>query len=242
MTPVRHTDIDDVLGSRKARGSRNVQPPTTGRSQRPGLQTVVKARYRTLPATGANPGRGRASAVLRNIDYFTTRPDYEHAHRISRDLVMPEGRVNLQAHPEQRQALFERLAADRSKYLYHVVLSSGDRSMSEKDTERWATALLHAQGVSRYYLAVHAGHTGHTEHPHAHVVLPRDTRLTREDFLALRKTGDLEQQFHSRLYRHLEESWKERFADQTTSSGGTPRGIEESESSDQKKTIDIQFG
>lgn len=240
--PARRTDIDDVLGSRKARGSRSVQPPTAGRGGRSKLQTVVKARYRTLSAGGANPGRGRASAVLRNIDYFTTRPDHEHAHRISRDLVMPEGRVNLQAHPEQRQALFEQLAADGSKYIYHIVLSSGDRSMSEKDTERWATAVLHAQGVTRYYLAVHAGHTGHTEHPHAHVILPRDARLTREDFFALRKTGDLEQQFHRQLYRHLEESWKEKFADRSTSPGGMQRDVEESGPPDKKKAIDIQFG
>lgn len=234
--------MDDVLGGRKARGSRSVQPPTAGRGGRTKLQTVVKARYRTLPSKGANPGRGRASAVLRNIDYFTTRPDHEHAHRISRDLITPEGRVNLQAHPEQRQALFERLSVDPSKYIYHVVLSSGDRSMSAKDTERWAKAVLHAQGIQRYYLAVHAGHTGHTEHPHAHVVLPRDTRLTREDFFALRKTGDLEQQFHRQLYRHLEESWKERLADQPTASGGTQRDVEENVPSDKKKAIDIQFG
>lgn len=239
---MRRAVIDDVLGGRKARGSRSVRPPTAGRGGRSKLQTVVKARYRTLSAKGANPGRGRASAVLRNIDYFTTRPDHEHAHRISRDLITPEGRINLQAHPEQRQALFERLSADGSKYIYHVVLSSGDWGMSEKDTEHWAKAVLHAQGIQRYYLAVHAGSAGHTEHPHAHVVLPRDARLTREDFFALRKTGDLEQQFHRQLYRHLEESWKERLADQSTASGGTQRDVEENVPSDKKKAIDIQFG
>lgn len=235
--------IDDVLGSRKARGSRTPHPSKSGgQSQRRTLRTVVKARYRTLGSQGKNPGLGRASAVMRNMDYFTTRPDHQHQHRISRDLITPEGRINLQSHPEARQQLIDELAQNNSKYIYHLVLSSGDSSMNEWDTEQWARAVLNAQGIGRYYLGIHAGERGHTEHPHAHVVLMTDVRLERSDFYDLRQSGDQEQQFHRRLQHSLEEVWKERVTDHPTSSGGGQREVEDAEpQAPKRKDIDIQF-
>lgn len=221
-------------GSSKGRG----RSGTT----RPRLRTVVKARYRTLSSKGRNPGLGRASAVMRNMDYMTTRPDQEHAHRISRDLITNEGRVNMQAHPEVRQKILDDLAQDKSKYIYHVILSSGDKTMTERETELWARAILQSQGIERFYMAVHAGHRGHTENPHAHVVICTDAKFERADFFNMRKTGDHEQQFHMRLYRDLEETWKERPSESAGSGAGLRDFEEEEQRSSKKKDIDIQFG
>lgn len=235
--------VDDVLGSLKARGSGSSEVGRN-RQQRSGskLRTVVKGRFRTLTPKGRNPGLGRASAVMRNLDYMTTRPDHEHKHRISRDLITPEGRVNMQAHPEVRQKILDDLAANQAKYVYHLVLSSGDKRMTERETELWAKAVLSSQGINNYLMAVHAGDRGHTENPHVHVVFPSEARLERGDFFDMRKVGDVEQQFHMRLYHQLEESWKEKFGDQSAGSGGFHDPDEEERQAPKRKDIDIHFG
>ena len=235
--------IDDVLASRRGgRGGRSETISGQGRGKRSPIKTVVKGRYRTLAKGGTNPARGRASGVMRNLDYMTTRPDHEHQHRISRDIITPEGRINVQEHPELRRTLEEELTQAKEKYIYHLVLSSGDQTMSPKDVELWSKAVLQGQGIDKYYLVVHAGDQGHTKNPHAHVIVRSDVRFGREDFFNMRKSGDVERQFHRQLFRGIEEAWKERVADKTTSSGGGVRETErEEEERGKRRTVDLQF-
>ena len=233
--------IDDVLGGR--RGSQGGKVSLSGaesRSRSP-LRTVVKGRYRTLAPKGPNPARGRASAVMRNLDYMTTRPDFSH-QRISREVILADRIVNVQDSPADRKVIEDELTRAQEKYIYHLVLSSGDKAMSAKDVELWAKAILKAQGIDKYYMVVHAGDQGHTQNPHAHVIVRSDVRFGREEFFNMRKSGDYEQQFHRQLFRGFEESWKERATEKTTASGG---GIKEAEREEddrgKKRGVDLQL-
>ena len=233
--------IDDVLGGRRSSQGGKVAVSGTGSRGRPPLRTVVKARYRTLSSKGVNPARGRASAVMRNLDYMTTRPDASH-QRTSREVISADRTVNIQDNPAERRAIEAELTQAKEKYIYHVILSSGDRSMSPKDVELWSKAVLQEQGIDKYHLVIHAGDRGHTEHPHAHILVRSDVRFGREDFFNMRKTGDAEQQFHRQLFRGVEEAWKERSAENAPSSGESIKEIEPDEESNKKRGVDIQFG
>jgi len=180
---------------------------------------------------------------MRNIDYMTTRPGHEHEHRISRDMITSEGRINLQAHPEAREKLEKDLTEAKEKYIYHLVLSSGDAAMSPKQTELWAKAILQSQGFDKYYMVIHAGEQGHTKNPHAHVIVRTDARLGKEEFFDMRKTGDLEQQTYRQIYRELEGTFKEKFISKPGSGSGGVEQVEEDEKRGSKKVgIDIQLG
>jgi hypothetical protein len=233
--------IDDVLGGRRSsQGGKVNLSGSEGRS-RSSLKTVVKGRYRTLSMRGPNPARGRASAVMRNLDYMTTRPDFSH-QRISREVILVDRTINVQDSPADRKLIEDELTRAAEKYIYHLVLSSGDRTMSPKDVELWAKTVLQAQGIEKYYMVVHAGDQGHTKNPHAHVIVRSDVRFGREEFFNMRRSGDHEQQFHRQLFRGFEESWREHAADKTTSSGGGVKEVErEEDERDRKRTVDIQL-
>ncbi|WP_034359671.1 hypothetical protein [Deinococcus phoenicis] len=178
---------------------------------------------------------------MRNIDYMTTRPDFSH-QRISRDMVLPDRTINLQSDPENRKSIEDELKNAKEKYIYHLILSSGDKAMSPRDVELWAKAVLQAQGLHKYYMVIHAGEQGHTSNPHAHVIVRTDTRLGREDFFNMRKTGDVEQRFDRRLFRVLEEDWKQRPAEKSASSGGGAREVEaDEEERGKRRGMDIQL-
>ena len=233
--------IDDVLGGRRSSQGGKVSLSGGGGRSRSPLRTVVKGRYRTLNSRGPNPARGRASAVMRNLDYMTTRPDFSH-QRISREVILPGRTINVQESPIDRKVIEDELTAAKEKYIYHLVLSSGDQSMSHKDVELWSKAVLQAQGIDKYYLVVHAGDQGHTKNPHAHVIVRSDVRFGREEFFNMRRSGDVEGQLHKQLFRSFEELWKERMTDKTPSSGGGGREVEhEEEERHKRRTIDLQF-
>ncbi|PNY79349.1 hypothetical protein [Deinococcus koreensis] len=232
--------IDDVLGGRRGQQGGKVSLPSGGGRGRGPIRTVVKGRYRTLSGKGPNPARGRASAVLRNLDYMTTRPDVSD-QRISRDVILPDRVLNVQGSLADRQVIEDELRAATEKYIYHLVLSSGDRSMSPRDVELWARAVLHAQGIDRFYLVVHAGDQGHTTHPHAHVIVRTDVRFGREEFFRMRQSGDVQQRLYRQLFRGFEESWKERVTENTPASGGGVHQTERDEEERRPKAMDIQF-
>lgn len=151
--------------------------------------------------------------------------------------------INVQEKPEDRKFLEDQFVNAKEKYIYHVILSSGDKSMSARSVELWAKAVLQSQGISKYYMVIHAGEKGHTSNPHAHIIIPTDSKFEREHFFNIRKSGDLEQQFHRQLFRIVEEEWKERLnhRENTSESGGKQMEREEEETS-KKRSIDIQLG
>lgn len=236
--------IDDVLGGRlRSRGGKVSLSGSrsAAATRRSPLKTVVKGRYRTLSSKGPNPARGRASGVMRNIDYMTTRPDSSR-QRISRDMILPDRTINLQSDPESRKAIEDELTNAKEKYIYHLILSSGDKTMSPRDVELWAKAVLQAQGLDKYYMVVHAGEQGHTSHPHAHVIVRTDARLGKEDFFNMRRAGDVEQRFDRRLFRLLEEDWKQKSTEKSASSGGGLREVDaDEEERGKRRGIDIQL-
>lgn len=233
--------IDDVLGGRRSSQGGKVSLSGAGGRSRSPLKTVVKGRYRTLATKGPNPARGRASAVMRNLDYMTTRPDFSH-QRISREVILPDRIINVQDSPAERKFIEDELTRAQEKYIYHLILSSGDKTMSPKDVELWAKTILKAQEIDKYYMVVHAGDQGHTKNPHAHVIVRSDVRLGREEFFNMRRSGDHEQQFHRQLFRGFEESWRERATDKTTPSGGGVKEVErEEDERGKKRGVDIQL-
>ena len=45
---------------------------------------------------------------------------------------------------QDRKMIEDELTAAKEKYIYHLVLSSGDKTMSPKDVELWSRAVLQA--------------------------------------------------------------------------------------------------
>ena len=233
--------IDDVLGGRRGQqgGRVSLAAGAGGQGKRTSLRTIVKGRYRTLGAKGPNPARGRASAVMRNMDYAATRPDFSH-QRVSRDVITPERVINIQDSPADRRLLEDELTGAKEKYIYHLVLSSGDRSMSPKDVELWAKAVLQSREIGKYHMVIHAGEQGHTKNPHVHVIVRSDVRFGRDEFFNMRRSGDVEQQLHRQLFRELEEAWRERFPDKAAA-GGIQQPEHDEEERGKKRNFDIQF-
>lgn len=202
--------VDDVLGGRRAGSGGRVGRATVGvsgsRGGRVEVRTVVKANYRTVAKTGKNPALGRASAVMRSVEYMATRPDHSRV-RVERDLVTEQGRVNLRDEGV-RQQLLEQFTRSADAFMYRMVLSPGVENLSARQVEDWARRVLESNGVQRYVIVAHAGEAGHTSHPHAHVILPTDVRLDREAFLNLRVSGDRELTWERRLDVQLEQWWK----------------------------------
>lgn len=192
----------------------------------------------------ASQGAVKARIGMKSIDYFTRRPTLE-AEPGDREVITRDGRFRLSDDGEQgRRELERRLEQSNGDHLYRVVMSSGNVEMTAQETERWARSVLERNNIDNYMLVVHAGQQGHTEHPHAHVLIPTSQRFTVEAIGQLRAVGDEEQEQVTYAARTI--SIKQDYEGETNLSGkaGGRQAERETESggSQKKRTVDIQFG
>ncbi|MDV6376302.1 hypothetical protein [Deinococcus arenicola] len=192
----------------------------------------------------ASQGAVKAKVGMKSIDYFTQRPTLE-ADRGDREVITRDGRFRLSEDGELgRRELEKRLEQSSGEHLYRVVMSSGDVEMTAQETERWARNVLERNNIDNYMLVIHAGAQGHTDHPHAHVLIPAEKRFTVEDIRQLRVAGDMEQQQVAYTPRAM--SIRQDYGDETNVSGKPggkqPEREMENDGSQKKRTVDIQFG
>ena len=182
-----------------------IQGKTARRSGGSRGRVVVKANY--IQVGKGNSG-GRASAFA-SANYMMFRPSEDGEFRKGFD-----GERHLEPH-EVHQRVGEH--SEAHKYAYRMVMSS-DRNFGEKTTEEWASNTLKKLGYDTYIVISHAGDKGHTQHPHAHVLVFTDARLGRPDFQTLRDFGDVqakEIEMRLRFDRHMEQyQWREQKEDE----------------------------
>lgn len=148
------------------------------RSAGPRARAVVKANYIRVGKSGGSPGRG---AVFAAANYMMFRPGEDGEVRRGFD-----GERHLEPH-EVHQRIGDE--SEKHKYAYRMVMSP-DRNFGERSTEEWAATTLKKLGCENFVVVAHAGEKGHTNHPHAHVLVFTDARLERGDFQQLREYGD----------------------------------------------------
>lgn len=240
--------IDDVLGGGKGRGSAsNHRPIIRSVGGKTKFRTVVKTRFHSLSnkegKTSPQRTLGRASTAMKGLNYAAMRPDHSK-QRINRDIITNEGRVNYQDGEHVQQKIFNDLKNAQEEYIYRTVLSIGE-SASLQETEEWAKRVVEQQGYEKYYIVVHAGEQGHTEHPHAHVFILTDERMTRDDFINMKRTGDYESSWQRHLglqVMELRDQVLERLSGSKGGSGGGQADLEtESEEKERKPKLDMDF-
>lgn len=201
------------------------------------MATVIKANYKT------SRGSARAKSGMSSLRYFSQRPDFE-GNQGNREIISPDGRLRIgEGQDENRKALEERFENDRREYLYRMVMSSGDKQMTARETEQWARNTLEKNGLNDYLMVVHADDGRHTSNPHVHVLVSTDQKLNVKDFERLRETGDREHEVVQSLrvapplYRDIDDT-------ETSSKkgGGRHAEQEQSEPESRRKVVDIQFG
>lgn len=148
------------------------------RNAGPKARAVVKANYIRVGKAGGPGGR---AAVFAAANYMMFRPGEDGEVRRGFD-----GEKHLEPH-EVQQRIGEQ--SQEHKYAYRMVMSP-DRNFGERSTEEWAAATLKKLGYQDFVVVAHAGEKGHTNHPHAHVLVFTDARLERADFQRLREYGD----------------------------------------------------
>lgn len=197
-------------GARRSAGVRRIAVRSAGRrvlGQR--THSVVKANYGRL--RGGGVGRAFASA-----NYMMFRPG-EHGHD-PRD-----GHDGLRHHSPREVHTWLGENAREHAFFYRMVLSPG-RNLGEEATLHWANRLLREVGHDRYMIFVHAGEKGHTDNPHAHVLLLRNDRLTREDFASLRARGDGFAAVMEAAYAHHPHMSWDRWQQRQGDDAGAPTG------------------
>jgi len=201
------------------------------------MATVVKARYRS-----ASSASGKAAAGMSSLDYFAHRPDRD-MQPMDREILTAEGRYRLERDGEQaRQQLSKELEASKGQYLHTLVLSSGNQNMTRLETERWARNVLEQSKIDSYMLVVHAGKEGHTQNPHAHVLVPTHRPLTVPQLEEMRRVGDREQEVMLKVEYGLKRDVQDV---SSTPKGGGGKEIENTAADDAPKRsrqVDIQFG
>lgn len=236
--------VDDVLGGRRAGsggGMGRARVVVSGsRGGRSAVRTVVKANYRTVAKSGKNPGLGRASAVMRSVEYMATRPDHSKV-RVERDIVTEQGRVNFRDDQEAKARMLADLAQSKDEYVYRMVMSPGVQNLTARQVEDWAQRVLESNGYQRYMIVAHAGEAGHTTNPHAHVILPTNSRLGREQFFNLRVSGDRELSWERQLDLRIQQWWQGQQPKATSQGGGTRVEIEEDTPAQPKPRVDLQL-
>lgn len=181
---------------------------------------------------------------MKSIDYFTQRPTLE-GEPGDREVITRNGRFRLSQDGEQgRRELERRLEQSNGDRLYRVVMSSGDKDMTAQETERWARNVLEKNNINNYMLVIHAGQQAHTEHPHAHVLIPANGRFNVDQIRDLRAAGDEEQKEMSYKFKPMSISRDhEDDATLTSKAGGKQSEREmDGESTTRKRSLDVQFG
>lgn len=203
------------------------------------IPTVVKANFKS---TGQ--GAAKAKAGMKSLRYFSQRPNWE-TEQADREIVTREGRFRLDADGESaRLELQRQLEQSHGEHLYRVVLSSGDKQMTAYETERWARNVLEKNQIHNYMLVVHAGEQGHTQNPHAHVLIPTSEKFNVEQLQQMRQVGDEEQKQISPSLKAVPLR-TEIEVEQKTSGKAGGRAVEEeneSQESGKRKAVDIQLG
>lgn len=181
---------------------------------------------------------------MKSVDYFTQRPTLE-GEQGDREVITRNGRFRLSQDGEEgRRELERRLEQSNGDRLYRVVMSSGNKDMTAQETERWARNVLEKNNINNYMLVVHAGQQAHTEHPHAHVLIPANDKFTVDQIRDLRATGDEQQQEMTYGFKSMSISRDhEDDASLVSKAGGKQSDREmDSEPTKLKKSLDVQLG
>lgn len=180
--------------------------------------SVVKARF----------GSASSGGLKSSLAYFAHRPDYD-GERANREIITAYERYQLDQDGNNAiDALERHLDVEDKRYMYSVVMSPGDEQLTARQTENWARNVLEQNNIHQYAVVVHAGEQGHTDHPHVHVLIPSDERLTVQKLHDLRATGDAEkellnqqQQWRYEVQHQLSPHHLEPSSDGATTSGGS---------------------
>lgn len=184
------------LSAQRSAGTRRTSARSSGR-RGGATRTVVKANYGRT--------RGGAAKAFASANYMMFRPGHDgEVQRVGHDGVR-------EYQPHEVHTWLGQEAKEHG-FFYRVVLSPGN-NFGEEAMMHWANRVMRESGHDHYMVFVHAGDKGHTERPHVHVLLMTNTRLEREDFRAMRQTGDqvaYEVEIAYRYVPHMSwERWQE---------------------------------
>jgi hypothetical protein len=152
-------------------------------------RTIVKASIKTV--SRARPGDTK-KALRAHVDYAQRRPNRD-GHEQSRTVFSRD--QNSLEHQETREAIQQM----EGSQAYTLVLSPDpDQPLEPHQMQAWTRSMMdeieRTHGSTNWVAVVHDDQVARTtEHPHVHVVMQCEERLTREELAALREHGDLEQ-------------------------------------------------